>query len=192
MLKNIGWLEHSGQVAAFHDRGLRPGERWGDRIKGELAASELIIALVSPHFVGSRYCCMDELQPAIERQGAGVADLMPIVCDHVDLGPLAAHQCLPQDENNDVKPLCDWPNPNLPLARCAAKVRALVEARRPPPSPAATTRRRVSRRAIAGRGWTSPSFSAPPRGGSPRVQPPPVWCIAADVSTDTDSILRSR
>ena len=80
---------------------------------------------------------MDELQPAIDRQNNGEADLVPIVCDHVDLGPLAAHQCLPQDEKNDLKPLCDWPNPNLPLAKCAGKIRALVEARRPPPPRAA-------------------------------------------------------
>ena len=137
VLNHLGWLRHSGRVEAFHDRALKPGERWDDRIKAELATSEIVIGLVSPHFMGSRYCCLDELQPAIDRQDRGEADLVPIVCDHVELGPLRPHQCLPQDDNNDLKPLCDWPNPNLPLARCAAKVRALVEARRPPGSLAA-------------------------------------------------------
>ena len=132
VLRHIGWLRHSGQIAAFHDRELKPGERWDDRIKGELAASEIVIALISPNFMDSRYCCLDELQPAIDRHDAGQGDLVPIVCDHVDLGPLSPHQCLPQDDKNDLKPLRDWDNPNLPLARCAAKIRALVEARRPP------------------------------------------------------------
>jgi hypothetical protein len=92
ILNHVGWLRHSGQVEAFHDRALKPGERWDDRIKRELAASEIVIALVSPHFMGSRYCCLDELQPAIDRQDRGEADLVPIVYDHVDLGPLPTRQ----------------------------------------------------------------------------------------------------
>ena len=134
VLRHIGWLRHSGQIAAFHDRDLKPGERWDDRIKGELTASEIVIALISPNFMDSRYCCLDELQPAIDRHDRGEADLVPIVCDHVDLGPLRPHQCLPQDDKNDLKPLSEWSNRNLPLAKCAAKIRALVEARRPPPA----------------------------------------------------------
>lgn len=136
VLKHIGWLSHTHQLDAFDDRALKPGELWDARIGRELERADIVIALISPDFVFSRYCSVDELLRAIERQRDGSADLVPIVCDHVDLGalPLAAHQCLPQDERNDLKPLVDWPNPNLPLARCAAKIRGLVEARRPPPA----------------------------------------------------------
>ncbi len=136
VLKHIGWLSHSHQLDTFDDRELKPGELWDERIGRELERADIVIALISPDFVFSRYCSVDELLRAIQRQRDGSADLVPIVCDHVDLGalPLAAHQCLPQDEQNDLKPLVDWPNPNLPLAKCAAKIRALVEARRPPPA----------------------------------------------------------
>ena len=136
VLKHIGWLSHSHQLDTFDDRKLKPGELWDERIGRELERADIVIALISPHFVFSRYCSVDELLRAVQRQRDGSADLVPIVCDHVDLGalPLAAHQCLPQDEQNDLKPLVDWPNPNLPLARCATKIRALVEARRPPPA----------------------------------------------------------
>ena len=36
VLKHIGWLEHSGQVAAFHDRELKPGS---DGTTGSRASS---------------------------------------------------------------------------------------------------------------------------------------------------------
>ena len=132
LLKHIGRLEHTNQLVAFDDRQLKSGERWDERIKRELDAADIIIVLISPDFVGSRYCSVEELLRAIEREKEGRAELVPIVCDFVSLpAPLAPHQCLPQDEANDLRPLCDWPNPNKPLMAIAAKIRALVEARRP-------------------------------------------------------------
>src|SRR4051794_19411475 len=132
VLKHIGWLEHSGQLQMFDDRAIKPGEQWDRRIKDELDAATLVIVLISPDFVASRYCAVEELLRAIGRQKAGQAALVPIVCDHVALGglPVGAPQCLPQDKANDLKPLCDWDNPNKPLAVVTARIRALVEARR--------------------------------------------------------------
>jgi hypothetical protein len=157
VLDHLGWLRHSGQLQAFDDRQIKPGERWDPRIRRELEAAHLVLALISPKFVGSRFCSAEELVRAVERQRQGTADLVAVYCDWVDLEalPLAGHQVLPQDEANDLKPLSAWPNPNLPLARVAAAVRRVVEARRPPaPAPPAE--------AAAGQG--SPAQGIPPRG----------------------------
>ncbi len=108
LLKQLGWLIASEQLDAFHDRKLEPGQQWDGRIRDELQAAQIVIVLMSPDFLGSRYCLLAELVPAIDRHGKGLADLVPVVCDAVDLAgtPLAPLQCLPQDpETNDLKPL---------------------------------------------------------------------------------------
>jgi hypothetical protein len=117
---------------AFDDRRIRPGERWDPRIRREPEAAHLVLALVSPRFVGSRCCSVEELVRAVERQRRGTADLVAVYRDWVDLGalPLAAHRVLPQDEANDLKPIPVWANPSLPLSRVAAAVRRLLRARR--------------------------------------------------------------
>jgi tetratricopeptide (TPR) repeat protein len=157
VLDHIGWLRHSGQLHTFDDRQIKSGERWNPRIKRELEAAHLVLVLLSPRFVGSRFCSVEELVRAVERQRQGTADLVAVYCDWVDLEalPLAAHQVLPQDEANDLKPLSEWPNPNLPLSRVAAAVRQMVAARRAPaPEPPAEV--------AAGAG--SPAQGIPPRG----------------------------
>ena len=41
--------------------------------------------------------------------------------------PVAALQCLPKDERQDLKPLVDWPNANQALAAIAAAIRKAVK-----------------------------------------------------------------
>ena len=147
VLKQLGWLVNSGQLKAFDDRQIKPGEQWDPRIRAELEAASIIVVLISEHFVGSRYCTIEELVRAVERQRSGTADLVAIYCDWVDLEalPIASHQVLPQDEQSDLKPLSSWTDreASLPLSRIAAAVRRMVQDRRsaeaaPSPSTAPT------------------------------------------------------
>ena len=80
-----------------------------------------MVPLISPSFVGSRYCSLDELLAALQ----GGKRLVPVLVDHVDLEalPVTAIQCLPKDERQDLKPLVDWPNPIRRLAAIAAVIR---------------------------------------------------------------------
>ena len=121
LLDHLGWLRHGGQLAVFDDRQIKPGERWDDRIRAELADASIVVPLISPSFVGSRFCSMDELLAALQ---AG-KKLMPVLVDHVDLAalPVAAIQCLPKDERQDLKPLVEWRNRNRALAAIAAAIR---------------------------------------------------------------------
>src|SRR3954453_2276677 len=124
LLDHLGWLRHSGQLAVFDDQQLKAGERWDERIRAELADAAIVVPLISPSFIGSRYCSLDELLAALQ---AGKR-LVPVLVDHVDLAalPVAAIQCLPQDERQDLLPLVDWPNANRALAAIAAVVRKVV------------------------------------------------------------------
>ena len=129
VLKHLGWLRNSGRLEQFDDRQLKPGESWDERIQSELHEADIVIVLISPDFVGSAYCGLEELLVTTEREKRGQTVVVPILCDHVDLGalPIARLQCLPQDEQNDLKPLVDWPNFNVPLAAIADKIRGLVQ-----------------------------------------------------------------
>ena len=143
VLKQLGWLVNSGQLQAFDDRQIKPGEQWDPRIRGELEAAAIIIVLISENFVSSRFCTIEELVRAVERQRSGTADLIAIYCDWVDLEalPIASHQVVSQDEQNDLKPLSAWgqKKASLPLSRIAAAVRQMVQSRRPQIAESTTT-----------------------------------------------------
>lgn len=121
LLAHLGGLRYSGQLAVFDDQQIKPGERWDDRIRGELDGAAVVVPLISPSFIGSRYCSLDELLAALQANKR----LVPVIVDHVDLEalPVAAIQCLPKDERQNLMPLVDWANPNRALAAIAAVIR---------------------------------------------------------------------
>ncbi len=176
VLDHLGWLRHSGRLVVFDDRETKPGEEWDPRIKAELEAADIVVLLVTPSFMGSRYCTVEELVRAVERRRAGEAELVAIVCDHVDLGalPLARHQCLPHDEANDLLPLCEWKNPNKPLAVIAAKVRGILE--------------ELEKRPARAQGAGDGAPLAADGDGSWQLPAPPVRCLGRE--TDTERLVQ--
>ena len=163
LLDHLGWLRHSGQLAVFDDQQIKPGEQWDDRIRGELAGASIVVPLISPSFIGSRYCAMDELLAALQ----GGKRLVPVLIQHVDLQalPITAIQCLPKDERQDLKPLAAWRNPDQALAAIAAAIREAVAEFEVQAIPAALP--------TAGRASAAPQ---PARVGG--RSPPAPWLIA--------------
>src|SRR4051812_40328423 len=162
LLDHLGWLRHSGQLVVFDDQQIKAGEKWDDRIRAELAGAAIVVPLISPSFIGSRYCAMDELLAALQ----GGKWLVPVLVEQVDLQalPITALQCLPKDERQDLKPLAAWPNPHPALAAIAAAIRKAVAEFEAPLAPAAVP--------ATGRAVVEPQ---PPRGG--RRAPPAPWLI---------------
>src|SRR4051812_49156185 len=74
LLDHLGWLRHSGQLAVFDDQQIKPGECWDGRVRGELAAASIVVSVISPSFVGSRYCSLDELLAALQAGGTRARD----------------------------------------------------------------------------------------------------------------------
>src|SRR4051794_27812663 len=124
LLNQLGWLQQTGQLAVFDDQQIRAGEGWDARIRDELVGADIVVPLVSPAFLGSRYCTVVELLEALK----GKARVIPVVLDHIDFAalPLSELQALPKDERQDLKPLVDWDNPNRLLAAIAKAVREAV------------------------------------------------------------------
>lgn len=85
LLGQLGWLTHSGQLDLFCDPQITPGQAWNGRIRDELASAEIVLFLVSGHFLRSAFCINGELLPAQERHGRDQCAVVQILCEQIDL-----------------------------------------------------------------------------------------------------------
>ncbi len=77
-------LKRQGQIEAFHDRRIPPGDEMDGSISDKLEQAEVILLLVSPEFLASNYCYDIEMQRAIERHERREARVIPVIlrpCD---------------------------------------------------------------------------------------------------------------
>jgi tetratricopeptide (TPR) repeat protein len=104
--QHLGALKHSGQIITWYDRKILPGADWEQEIDIHFRTSDVILLLISSHFLDSEYCYSVEMQKALEMYKAGTAHVIPIILRPVDwektsLGKL---QVLPTDG----KPIVTW------------------------------------------------------------------------------------
>jgi outer membrane protein OmpA-like peptidoglycan-associated protein len=66
-------------VKFWHDSFLEPGEHLDASIQSQLAASDLVLLLLSSDFLASGYCVENEMIRSFERAAAGQARVVPIV-----------------------------------------------------------------------------------------------------------------
>ena len=105
------WLAPSirqRSIAWWHDREITPGREWEEDIDKNLDAADIILLLVSPAFMASRYVNEKEITRAIERHERGDARVIPIIVRPADWEwpPLANLQALPKN----AKSITTWPN----------------------------------------------------------------------------------
>jgi len=92
-------LQREGLIEAFHDRRIPPGDLLDPAIDAELERADIILFLLSPDFLSSRYCYDLEMARALERAESGAAKVIPIVlrpCEW-DRSPLGKYLALPTD-----------------------------------------------------------------------------------------------
>jgi predicted nucleotide-binding protein len=70
-LVHLAALRREGLIGVWHDRMLKPGQHLDSTIETELAASDLVILLISPDFIHSNYCTEKEMQRAFARAKTG-------------------------------------------------------------------------------------------------------------------------
>ena len=123
--KHLGILEREGKIRLWHDRGIGMGEEWAEEIDRRLSSADLILLLISPDFMASKYCCEIELPRALARHESGNARVVPIVLRPADWShsPIARLQVLPRD----ARPVTSWPNRDEAFLDVQLGVRAGVE-----------------------------------------------------------------
>src|SRR5438105_2803686 len=105
---NLSGLRRQYQIRNWYDREILPGEKWEETIDKHLTTADVILLLISPHFVDSDYCYGKELQRALERHRAGNCCVIPILLRPTfwEDTPFGAIQMLP----TGAKPVTSWPD----------------------------------------------------------------------------------
>ncbi len=125
LTKHLRLLERQGLIESWFDRKILPGENWDEAIQRELERAEVVLFLVSSHFMNSEYCYGVEVKRAMERHETGEAVVVPIIVKAYDwhsalFGKLVA---LPTDG----KAVTSWSNRDEAWTDVAKGLRRLIE-----------------------------------------------------------------
>ncbi len=102
-------LEKMGVITNWHFRKIPAGKQWEGEINSHLNSAHIILLLISPNYLASKYCNDVEMNRAIERHESGEARVIPIILSEVknwEATPFAKFQALPED----AKPIVKWRN----------------------------------------------------------------------------------
>jgi hypothetical protein len=75
--RGLAMLHHEGLIESWHDRRIIAGDELDPAI--DLEKADVILLLVSPDFLASRYCFGIELRRAMERHKARTARVIPVI-----------------------------------------------------------------------------------------------------------------
>ncbi|MET9002195.1 toll/interleukin-1 receptor domain-containing protein [Amycolatopsis sp. NPDC004169] len=117
-------------VEFFNDQDIHPGHNWETTLLSRLNSAEIVVFLITPNFIGSKFCMDRELPVALNRHSAGNCKILPLkVAPFVvrDSSPLRKFQWTPSG-----KPITSRQGPALRHAwvEAAEAVRREVEALR--------------------------------------------------------------
>jgi hypothetical protein len=133
--KHLGALIHSDRIEFFSDRQIGGGEEWDPTILKRLNSAKIIVPLLSPNFLSSKYIQTVEFPTAIARHRNGEVIVLPVLLEACDWEALESGgfkldriNLLPKDRNNDLKPVRQWrSNKHEAFAQVARRIRNLVE-----------------------------------------------------------------
>lgn len=127
---HLAMLKRQGLIESWHDRRIGGGPGSGEinkAIDEELERADVILLLISQHFLNSSYCYERELTRALERHVAGEARLIPIIAEVCDWmhPPLAKLKAIPKDG----KAISKYPNQNDAFLEVVKEIRGEAAAR---------------------------------------------------------------
>lgn len=120
----LSQLQRDGLIERWDDRRISGGSEWAGQIDANLNAADIIILLVSPDFLASRYCYDVEMRRALERHDKHEARVVPIILRPCDwkTSPFAKLNALPKDG----KPVVDWRTFDHAFLNVAEGLRAIT------------------------------------------------------------------
>jgi GUN4-like/TIR domain len=123
---HLSSLKRQGVISAWHDRQIVAGSEWEEEIDRHMRTADIILLLISPDFVASKYCYEIELPDAIARHEAGEAYVVPIL-----LRPVAGWKRLPfaklQVYPSGGKPITEWRNQDSAFVDVAEGIQVAVD-----------------------------------------------------------------
>ena len=128
-------LKRQGKITTWHDRRISAGSEIDPSIAGELESAQIILLLVSAHFLASNYCYEKEMERALERHEEHSAILIPVILHPCDWhnAPFGSLRATPTDG----KPVSMFANIHEAFAIVTKDIREALE--QIPAEPSATT-----------------------------------------------------
>ncbi|MBF5045881.1 toll/interleukin-1 receptor domain-containing protein [Aggregicoccus sp. 17bor-14] len=130
--KHLHILEREGMLTGWHDGDIGAGREWDRTIREQLARADVVLLLVSVHFIASSYCAEVEVAQAMARHAAGEARVIPVILGAVDWSrqPYARLQALPAGG----RPVREWSSRERAWADVARGIRRALDELRAAPS----------------------------------------------------------
>jgi len=119
-------LKRQDLIAFWHDRNISAGSKWKEQIDNHIQTADIILLLISPHFIESEYCYETELPLAMERHELDKTCVIPIL-----LRPVSGWQNLPfailQIYPSEAKPITRWENEDEAFVDVADGIRDAIQ-----------------------------------------------------------------
>jgi hypothetical protein len=121
-LSNLEW---QGVISSWHDRKIVAGTEWNNEIKTSLDAADIILLLISPDFIASKYCRDIEIPQALQRHEVGEAYVIPVILRPFDWSdaPFARLQAYPKD----AKAVTLWANQDEAFVSVTQGIRTVAK-----------------------------------------------------------------
>ncbi|MCF7822091.1 MAG: toll/interleukin-1 receptor domain-containing protein [Mariprofundaceae bacterium] len=96
---HLALLKRQGVISSWHDRRITAGSDFDQTISSELESSQIILLLVSAHFLSSDYCYEKEMTHALEKHEDGSAVVIPVILHPCDWhsAPFGSLRATPTD-----------------------------------------------------------------------------------------------
>lgn len=124
--KQLAMLKREGVIEIWHDRRIPAGEDIDSEIDARLQEADIVLLLVSPDFLNSRYCYDVELQVAMDRHHAKQCRVIPVIlrpCDWQSPAvPFRGLLAVPTDG----KPITRWSDRDEAMLNVVQQLRAAV------------------------------------------------------------------
>lgn len=122
---HLALLKRQGVITSWHDRRITAGSDIDKTISSELESSQIILLLVSAHFLASDYCYEKEMSRAIEKHEEGSAVVIPVILHPCDWhsAPFGHLRSTPTDG----KPVSMFANQHEAFAIIAKDVRGAIK-----------------------------------------------------------------
>jgi signal transduction histidine kinase len=123
--KHLHTLELEGLISGWHDRNIGAGTEWTHEVDFHLNRAKIILLLISPDFLNSRYCYSIEMIRAMERHHADEACVIPIILRPIywQGTPFSTLQILP----TDAQPVTRWANLDEAFLNVTVGIRKVIK-----------------------------------------------------------------
>lgn len=121
---HLALLKRQGFISSWHDRRITAGSDINQEISSELESAQIILLLVSAHFLNSDYCYEKEMKRALEKHNDKTAIVIPVILHPCDwhFAPFGSLRATPTDG----KPISMYANQHEAFAIVAKDIQEAV------------------------------------------------------------------